>query len=150
MQQQNKIKTFVKEFTLTSYESILEKLIKKTTEFQDSGNEIVAIQVDSYNPMFNFVGKETTVVMIWYKKASKNSPKQPPIKYKFDEYSTTKHKEITQEISPFLNKKQIIEWLETQSQIQFKSTPLSEREYAKQLSAIKEKMWRIRYRCQSL
>lgn len=47
-----------------------------------------------------------------------------------------------------LNKKQIIEWLETQSQIQFKSTPLSEREYAKQLSAIKEKMWRIRYRCQ--
>ena len=108
MQQQNKIKTFVKEFTLTTYESILEKLIKKTTEFQDSGNEIVAIQVDSYNPMFNFVGKETTVVMIWYKKASKDTPKQPPIKYKFDEYSTTKHKEITQEISPFLNKKQII------------------------------------------
>jgi len=46
------------------------------------------------------------------------------------------------------NKKTIISWLQEQTAIPPKSSNTSEREYANQLSALKEKMWRIRYRCQ--
>jgi hypothetical protein len=57
--------------------------------------------------------------------------------------------EISKVPDDCFNKKTIINWLDQQTTIP-KSSTISEREYATQLSAIKEKIWRIRYRCQPI